>query len=126
MVFFYKDYPFAPKYTFISLAAEFGALFSAFGGIALIITAFKSGNYLLLLPGVVLLPLGVFLYLRVYRKIIPEKAAIASEINIKTKGKYAASYCWRHPEAYEELMQINPDFAARYTRNEKGRIVKRK
>lgn len=126
MFIIYKDYPYAPQYTFLSFLAEFGAMLGIAGGIAFIVAAFKTGKYLFLLPGLLLLPIGAVLYFLVYRKIIPAKAEIVSKQNIETKARYAASYCWKHPEAYDQLMQINPDFAAKYTKNEKGRIVRKK
>ena len=125
MVFFYKSYPYAPKATALSGLCS-GACFLAVIGAICLIALGVQRSLLWILPGVVLLAGAAALYFLVYRKLIPEKAKAETEKNIATKGSYAAMYCHQHPEAYEQLMQANPDFAQKYTKNEKGRIVKKK
>ena len=121
----YKSYPFAPKASVLSALSAFGSFLSLIGAICLIALGVQK-NFVLILVGVALLALAAFLFLVVYRKIVFEKARTETETNINTKGSFAAMYCNQHPEAYEQLMQINPDFAQRYTKNETGKIVKKK
>ena len=126
-MFTYKFYPYSPKSNLLSMLCSLIALAGLFGALACFFGAFGKEEkvYWLVLPGVVLLALAVasFYY---DRKIIPQKAAEDSEKNISTKGSFAAQYCRVHPEAYDRLMETNPDFAANYTKNEKGWIVKKK
>ena len=46
------------------------------------------------------------------------------DLNIRTKAAYALMYCNQNPEAYDQLIQENPAFAAKYEKNEEGKIVK--
>lgn len=45
------------------------------------------------------------------RKICVKAAAIETIKNIKSKAKYALKYCGEHPNMYECLLAINPEFA---------------
>lgn len=126
-MFTYKYYPYSPKSNLISMLCTLVALVGLFGAIYCFYGAFGKDQkvYWLILPAVVSLALVVA---AIYydKKILPPKAAEDSEKNISTKGSFAAQYCRAHPEAYDRLMETNPDFAANYTKNEKGRIVKKK
>lgn len=122
---FYKSYPFAPKASLFSALSAMLSYLALIGAIVCVALGVK-GTPLLIVLGVVLLAVAGVVYFLVYRKLIPEKAKAESQKNITTKGSFAAMYCHQHPEAYEQLMQTNADFAARYTKNEKGRIVKKK
>lgn len=124
-MFFYKSYPFAPKASVLSAVSAFGTYLCVIGAICMVALGVQR-SFLWVLAAVALLAAAAALYLLVYRKIVPEKAKAETETNVKTKGSFAAMYCNQHPEAYDELMRVNPDFAARYTRNEKGRVVKQK
>lgn len=124
-MFFYKSYPFAPKASVLSAISAFGTYLCVIGAICMVALGVQR-SFLWVLAAVALLAAAAALYLLVYRKIVPEKAKAETEKNIATKGSYAAMYCHQHPEAYEQLMQANPDFAQKYTKNEKGRIVKKK
>ena len=124
-MFFYKSYPFAPKASVLSAVSAFGTYLCVIGAICMVALGVQR-SFLWILAAVALLAAAAALYLLVYRKIVPEKAKAETETNVKTKGSFAAMYCNQHPEAYDELMRVNPDFAAKYTRNEKGRVVKQK
>lgn len=124
-MFFYKSYPFAPKASVLSALSACGTYLCVIGAICMVALGVQK-SFLWILAAVALLAAAAALFFLVYRKIVPEKAKAETETNIRTKGSFAAMYCNRHPEAYEELMQTNPDFAAKYTRNEKGRVVKQK
>lgn len=122
---FYKSYPFAPKASVLSALSACGAYLCVIGAICLIALG-AAKSFLWIVLGVVLLAGAAALYLLVYRKIVPRKAKAETETNVKTKGSFAAMYCRQHPDAYEQLMQTNPDFAQKYTKNEAGKIVKKK
>lgn len=124
-MFFYKSYPFAPKASVLSAISAFGTYLSVIGAICMVALGAQK-SFLWVVAAVALLAGAAALYFLVYRKIIPEKAKAETQKNIATKGSFAAMYCRQHPEAYEQLMQTNPDFAQKYTRNEKGKIVKQK
>ena len=125
----YKSYPCAPKATLLSAACSVGEL------IALILAAFFAGMFnkagssmyhspLVIVGAVLLLALAVVCHVFVYRKLVPAMAEKETEKNIRTKANFAKIYCDRNPEAYDELHEINADFAAHYTRDESGKIVK--
>ena len=121
MVFFYKSYPYAPSMTFCSAMTSFGILLCVCFGIALI-----TNLSAISIIGVLLIVLAVFLYFDVYKKRIPNKAEEITKKNIETKVGFALQYCRTNPDAYEEIAAVNQDFAAKYERNEDGKIVKRK
>ena len=125
--FFYRNYPYAPGATTISAFANLLALLSAVGAIACIGGFFTQNakNVLLLLGGVALGALAVFLFLYVGRKLTDQIAEKETKKNLRTKARFAYNYCRQHPEAYETLKAENPDFAAKYTRDETtGKLVK--
>ena len=122
---FYKSYPYAPKATALSGCSACGTFLCVIGAICMIALGVQK-SLLWILPAAALLALAAFLFLVVYRKKVPEKAKAETEQNIATKGSFAAMYCRQHPEAYEQLMKTNQDFAEKYTLNEKGKIVKKK
>ena len=121
MIFFYKSYPYAPSMTFCSAMTSFGILLCACFGIALI-----TNLSAISIIGVLLIALAAFLYLYVYRKIIPNKAEEITKKNIETKTGFALQYCRANPQEYEAIAAVNQEFAAKYERNEEGKIVKRK
>ena len=122
---FYKSYPYAPKATILSALAAIGTYLGVIGAIALFAAGFK-GMLWMVFVGIALLAGSAALYFVIYRKIVPEKAKVETEQNIATKANFAAMYCKQHPEAYDELIKTNPDFAAKYIRNEAGKIVKQR
>ncbi len=122
---FYKSYPYAPKASLFSALCAMVSYLALIGAVVCVAFGVK-GNALLIVLGVALLAVAGVVYFLVYRKLIPEKAKAESRKNIATKGSFAAMYCRQHPEAYEQLMQTNADFAARYTKNEKDKIVRKK
>ena len=125
MTIFYKSYPYAPKATALSALCSCVCFLAVVGAICMIALG-AANSFLWIVLGVVLLAGAAALYFLVYRKAIPRKAREETQKNIATKGSFAAMYCRQHPDAYEQLMQTNPDFAQKYTRNEKGKIVKQK
>ncbi len=122
---FYKSYPYAPKASLLSALSACGSYLLVIGAICMVALGVQK-SFLWILPAIAILAGAAALYFLVYRKIVPEKARAETERNIKTKASFAAMYCRQHPEAYEELMRVNPDFAAKYTLNENGRVVKQK
>lgn len=59
------------------------------------------------------------------RELFPTKMSEKeSEKNIRTKASYALMYCKENPEAYDQLIAENMDFARKYIRNNEGKIVK--
>ena len=124
MVIFYKNYPFSPLATLISALANVVGLFAAIGAIFLI-TLVRS-NAAILIPAVLLAALAVFLIVYVGRKMTDKLSEKWSDQNIRTKPRFAYQYCMQHPEAYQQLAEINPEFGAKYMINEKGKIAKRK
>lgn len=134
ITFMYKSYPCAPKATLLSGFCSMFQMFAVLGAIVLgylffVLNANGIGTSLYhhplaLIGAILLLALTAFLYIFVYRKKIPEMAQREADQNIRTKANFAATYCTQYPEAYEELRSINPAFAQKYERNEKGKIVK--
>ena len=120
---FYRNYPYAPLATLISGFSYIGGFFSAIGAILLLFNA--SGHPGNIVIGIILAALAVFLFVYVGRTLTDKLAEGWSEKNIKTKARFALLYCKDHPEAYEQLINDNPEFAAKYVRNEAGKIVKR-
>ena len=49
-----------------------------------------------------------------------------AEDNIRTKAGVAFQYVMSHPEEYDRVAAMNPEFAQKYEIGEKGRPVKRK
>lgn len=124
MVFFYKNYPYAPKATLISgLANGFGYL-AGFGALATLISIPK--NPVFILPTLLLGALAAFLIVYVGHKLTDKMAGPETEKNITTKPRFAQAYCMANPEAYDHLAEINPEFGQKYMINEKGKCVKRK
>ena len=121
MVFFYKSYPYAPSMTLCSALTMLGTILCVCFGIVLIINL-----SVLSVIGVLIAALGAFLYFYVYRKIIPEKAEDITKKNIETKVGFALQYCRANPQDYEAIAAVNQEFAAKYERNEDGKIIKRK
>ena len=121
---FYKMYTYAPKATGISVLSSIASILVFVGAIACIYVV--PGPVLNWVLAVVVFALAVFLFVYCSR-ILPDKIAEKeSEQNITTKARYALIYCKEHPEAYEDLVAKNKDFAEKYMRNETGKIVKRK
>lgn len=129
MFFMYKSYPCAPKATLLSGLCSMGEI------LALIFAAFFVGMYRkeggamyhsagAIIGAIVLVVFAVVCYLYVYRKLVPKMAETETERNVRTKANFANIYCQSHPEAFDELREINADFAAKYMRDENGRIVK--
>ena len=124
-VLFYRNYTYAPSCTLLSAAGSLLALLCVIGGIACF-TFFSSKPVVAILGAIVLLGAAFCSWWFLGRKLPDKLSPKISEKNIRTKAGYAAMYCRQHPQAYPSLCQQNPDFAAKYTFNEKGKLVKRK
>ena len=122
MVIFYKNYPYAPRATLVSAAGSLFALLAAVFGIVL--AAGSKGKIGMILGGVALLALAVFLFFYVSRKLPDKISEKDSAKNIQTKASYGKLYVNEHPDQYDYIRSVNPAFAAKYTRNEAGKIVK--
>ena len=124
MVFFYRNYPYAPKATLLSgFANGFGYL-CAIGAICTLISIPK--NPIFILPTIILGGLAAFLIIYWGRKLPDKLAGPETEKNVTTKPRFAAAYCQANPDAYDHLAEVNPEFGQKYVMNEKGRCVKRK
>ena len=121
---FYRNYPYAPKATFVSAFSYLGGLLSALGAVACIFAL--RNNFVMILPAIILIALAVLLFVYVGRKYADKLAETETEKNITTKPRYAMLYCQNNPEAYDHLAEVNPEFGQKYMMNEKGKCVKRK
>ena len=99
---FYKTYPYSKKATTVSVI--FSLLAFMF-----VITA-----------------VGIPIYIFGSNKLSKKIAEKEGPKNIRTKVGYAHKYVLAHPEAYDWLIKENPAFAAKYVRNENGKIVRRR
>ncbi len=122
MVFFYKDYKYAPTMTLLSLGVEIVGFIALIAGIALIMQL----EVLKIIIGVLLVALAVYIYFDIYKKKIPAKAEEIGRKNIETKVSFALIYCQSNPDAFEEIAAVNTKFAEKYEKNENGKIVKKK
>ena len=122
MVFVYRNYPFAPKATFFSAGMSFIAVIALVIAIAQITMVKESAVHII--PAVLCGAAAYFFFFELGRKKADKMAEKEGEQNIRTKAGYALQYCRQHPEAFEQLRQENPDFAAKYEMNDEGKIVK--
>ncbi|MBO4887947.1 MAG: hypothetical protein J5589_06525 [Firmicutes bacterium] len=123
-VLFYRNYTYAPSCTLLSALGSMLAFLAAIGGIVCIVMVKEKP--VMAVVGVLLLIAAFCSWWFLGRKLPDKLSPKISEKNISTKPGFAAMYCREHPEAYASLCQKNPDFAAKYTFNEKGKLVKRK
>ena len=119
---FYKSYKYSPKATLVSLFGSLGALIFVCIGAAMVFGS--GGNIPVIVGGVPVIALGVFLFVYVSRKLPDKIAAEDGPKNIRTKAGFALTFVREHPEQYDYIRSINPDFAAKYTRNEQGKVVR--
>ncbi len=122
---FYKQYNYAPRATFVSVLFGVIALVFILCAIALFKDGLSSKQYMNCLVAVVLVAAGILTYVYGGRRLPDKIAAKDGPKNIRTKAKYALRLVREHPEYYEQMLRENPDFAAKYVRNENGKIVKR-
>ena len=124
MTIYYRSYKYSPKATFISAAANVGALLA---GVGAFVCLLGLENKAVGIPvGIVLAALALFLFIYVGRKLTDKLAEKWSEENIRTKARFAYLYVCENPGEYEKIAAINPDFAAKYEMGENGKPVKRK
>ena len=124
-VIFYRSYPYAPSATLLSAVGNAFAFLMGVGGIVCFVMA-KNNPVLMIILGILLIAAAVCCWYFLGRKIPDKISQSISEKNIRTKANYAAMYCRQHPEAYASLCAQNPDFAAKFMFNEKGKLVRRK
>ena len=118
----YKSYRYSPIATFVS---GIGSCLVVFLAIAALACFFTCSNNMLLIPlGIVFIAGAVCSWIFIRNKLSQKIANKNSEKNIMTKAVYAYMFCEEHPEAFEELAANNPAFAAKYTRDDSGKIVK--
>ncbi|MBR1757560.1 MAG: hypothetical protein IJ744_02380 [Lachnospiraceae bacterium] len=116
---FYRVYRYAPSATAFSVLCSLIGYGCVVGAISLIAGA-------LIIPAILVGAIGAFFIIYLGHTVADKIAEKNGKKNIETKAKYARIYCGEHPEAYEYLRSINPDFAAKFTRDENGKIVKMK
>lgn len=119
---FYTNYPYSPKATFLSIIGNLGGLLGLIGAIALFLK--RDVSVLFILLAIVCAAVAVFCIFYVSMKLAKKVAETDGEKNIKTKVNYAYMYCSRHPEEFEKIAAENAAFAAKYTKDENGKIVK--
>lgn len=122
MMIFYKSYQYAPIATLVSGLSSALAVCAVLGGLALF--GIRGGSALKMVGGVVLIALAAFLFFYCSRTLPDKMSEKESEKNIRTKASYALMYCKENPEAYDQLIAENMDFARKYIRNNEGKIVK--
>ena len=124
-MFFYKQYPYAPRATFVSVAFSLVSLGFIMTAIALFLEGFREKEYVNCVITVLIAAAGVAVYIFGSRKLADRIARKDGVKNLRTKAKYALRYVRTHPEAYEQMLRENPDFAAKYVRSADGKIVRR-
>jgi hypothetical protein len=121
-IMFYKVYRYSTKATIFSVLTSAAALIFAL----LAILSFKSFESIVMkvLGTVVCLAAAVFFFGYLSRIYADKIAENDFEQKIKTSVSVALLYCRDHPEQFEEIAAGNDEFAAKYCKNEKGKIVK--
>ena len=122
MVFVYRNYPYAPKATFFSAGMSLIAVIALVIAIAQLSMIKNSAFHII--PAVLCGAAAYFFFFELGRKKADKMAEKEGDLNIRTKAAYALMYCSQNPEAYDQLIQENPAFAAKYEKNEEGKIVK--
>ena len=124
MVFYYRNYPYSAKATMISVLANIGGYLAGIG--AVVAVAMIENKVLGIVLCVILAALALFLFIYVGRKMTDKLNEKWAEENIRTKAGVAFQYVMSHPEEYDRVAAMNPEFAQKYEIGEKGRPVKRK
>jgi VIT1/CCC1 family predicted Fe2+/Mn2+ transporter len=124
MVFYYRNYPYSAKATMISVLANIGGYLAGIG--AVVAVAMIENKVLGIALCVILAALALFLFIYVGRKLTDKLNEKWAEENIRTKAGVAFQYVMSHPEEYDRVAAMNPEFAQKYEIGEKGRPVKRK
>ncbi|MBP8968875.1 MAG: hypothetical protein KBG42_06280 [Lachnospiraceae bacterium] len=124
MVFYYRNYPYSAKATMISVLANIGGYLAGIG--AVVAVAMIENKVLGIALCVILAVLALFLFIYVGRKLTDKLNEKWAEENIRTKAGVAFQYVMSHPEEYDRVAAMNPEFAQKYEIGEKGRPVKRK
>ena len=124
MVFYYRNYPYSTKATLISVVANIGGYLAGIG--AVVAFSMIENKAVGVTVAVILAALALFLFIYVGRKLTDKLSEKWSEENIRTKANVAFQYVFSHPEEYDRIAAINPDFAEKYEIGEKGRPVRRK
>jgi uncharacterized membrane protein YgaE (UPF0421/DUF939 family) len=122
MILIGKYYPYSTKGTLLSYSGNIGAYLSGMGALVCFFSYEKS---LLLIPlGIVFAALAFFLFFYVSMKLSKKVGEADSKKNIRTKVSYALKYCKERPEMFYQVAAENPAFAAKYTKNDEGKIVR--
>ena len=124
MVFYYRNYPYSTKATLISVVANIGGYLAGIG--AVVAFAMIENKVIGVILAVILAALALFLFIYVGRKMTDKLAEKWSEENIKTKAGVAFQDVMSHPEEYDRITALNPEFAQKYEIKKKGRPVRRK
>ncbi len=121
---FYRSYPCAPKATLISGFANIVGYLAAI--MAIVMATQIPSKPIYLVPFILLTVIAAFLIIYVGRKLTDKLAGPETEKNIATKPRFAQAYCNYHPDEFERIAELNPEFAAKYEKTEDGRVIKRK
>lgn len=121
-MFFYKVYRYCNKATAVSG-------FSSGAALILVMLAFFSwsqiGNIAARIALTVLCAAAAIFFFVYMSRILPDKIAEKDfAVKIKTSASVALLYCKDHPEHFDAVAAENPAFAAKYCKDEKGKIVK--
>lgn len=108
-MFFYRVYPYAPLATLFSVIMRLLAFFAAIGAICLCSNI--KENPIMAVPGVICAAAALFFWLFLSNKTADKLAEKEGGENIRNKHKYAHMYCGKHPEAYEQLLEENQEYA---------------
>ena len=124
---FIKRYPYrySPIASLVYMGFDYLSLGFVVIGIILFKETFVEKDYLSCLISVLIVAVGVLIAVLCSNKLSAKIAEKNELNNIKTKAKYAKLFVEDHPEAYEQMIRENPDFAEKYVRDESGNIVSR-
>ncbi|MCM1006516.1 MAG: hypothetical protein NC485_01085 [Ruminococcus flavefaciens] len=114
-MFSYTAYPYAPISTIFSAFTNLLVVFFGVSSVLMLLEVIADID----LEGIftVLFLIAILIFSFWLRKICVKAAAIETIKNIKSKARYALKYCGEHPDMYERLLAINPEFAEEMKNN---------
>lgn len=123
---FHREYKYAPIATFFSFMCSLASVCLLLLAAWQLGRGWQDGLVSGYVWGVVLLIAAGFSFFYLSRTFSDKLGKKETEKNIRTKAKFAYMFCMDHPEACQELMEINPVFSEKYRIDEKGRLIKTK
>lgn len=123
-MFFYKNYKYSTLATLVSGISSLGAvvlfILGCFGG------SLIDSKPIKIVVMVISIAAAFFIFVYCSR-ILPDKIAEKDFAKkIKTSAAVALLYCNDHPDEFDAIAAENPNFAAKYRKDENGKIVKNK